>query len=141
MVKALDDGDDRLGEKVATVPDSNGLNPLHLAAAVPGCWCAGTSWRSLGWTSTPPTSTRVRRPPLLFLPIIMNDLVALNLLGSRTALASYPREVVSTCFVRFDVLVCLSAGETPLTFAINSESVDMVRYLLDHGADTEKLNK
>lgn len=76
----------------------------------------------------------------------MNDLVALNLLGSRTALASYPREVVSTCFVRFDlsklhVLVCLSAGETPLTFAINSESVDMVRYLLDHGADTEKLNK
>lgn len=31
-------------------------------------------------------------------------------------------------------------GETALTFAINSGNADMVRYLLDHGADTEKLN-
>jgi ankyrin repeat protein len=44
-------------------------------------------------------------------------------------------------FSKRHVLGCLSAGETPLTFAINSESVDMVPYLLDHGADTEKLNK
>ncbi|TVU30035.1 hypothetical protein EJB05_21637 [Eragrostis curvula] len=32
MVKALDEGDGRLTEKVAAVRDSNGLGPLHLAA-------------------------------------------------------------------------------------------------------------
>lgn len=32
-------------------------------------------------------------------------------------------------------------GETPLTFAIGFENVDVVRYLLNHGADTEKLNE
>jgi hypothetical protein len=102
---SLDDGDGFLSKKVAAVRDSSALTRCTSPPPAPGCRCAGTSRRSFSWTSMPPTSTRVRRPPLLSLPIIMSDLVALNLLGHRSALASYPhREVVSTCFVRFDLV-------------------------------------
>uniref|UniRef100_A0A0E0NF35 Serine/threonine-protein kinase BSK1-like TPR repeats domain-containing protein n=1 Tax=Oryza rufipogon TaxID=4529 RepID=A0A0E0NF35_ORYRU len=42
--------------------------------------------------------------------------------------------------LRVDIDAVEDRGETALTFAINSGNADMVRYLLDHGADTEKLN-
>ena len=32
------------------------------------------------------------------------------------------------------------AGETPLTFAIGHQNVDLVRYFLDQGADVHKVN-
>uniref|UniRef100_A0A0E0JZZ2 Uncharacterized protein n=1 Tax=Oryza punctata TaxID=4537 RepID=A0A0E0JZZ2_ORYPU len=42
--------------------------------------------------------------------------------------------------LRVDIDAVEDRCETALTFAINSGNADMVRFLLDHGADTENLN-
>jgi ankyrin repeat protein len=43
------------------------------------------------------------------------------------------------CAKPLSALVSL-AGETPLTFAIANQDVDLVRYFLDQGADLHKVN-
>nr|BAD22079.1 ankyrin-like protein [Oryza sativa Japonica Group] len=87
-VRALDEGDGRLADKVGAVRDSDGLGALHLAAA---------------------------REKLPVCHYLVEEL-------------------------RVDVDAVDNKGETALTFAINCGNEDMVRYLLDHGADTEKIN-
>jgi hypothetical protein len=91
MVKALDDGDGRLGEKVAAVRDSNGLNSLHLAATRARLLVCRYLVEQLGLHVNASDINKGASPSsLLFLPIIMSVLVAFNLLGRRPALASYP---------------------------------------------------
>uniref|UniRef100_A0A0E0JZY6 Uncharacterized protein n=1 Tax=Oryza punctata TaxID=4537 RepID=A0A0E0JZY6_ORYPU len=89
MVRALDEGDGRLANKVGAVRNSDSLGALHLAAA---------------------------REKLPICQYLLEEL-------------------------RVDVDVVDNKGAAePATYFWNSGNEDMVRYLLDHGADTEKLN-
>ncbi|KAL6634317.1 hypothetical protein ACP70R_026988 [Stipagrostis hirtigluma subsp. patula] len=83
--RALDKGEGRLAQKVGALRDSNGLGPLHCAAA---------------------------RGRMLVCQYLVDEL-------------------------RLDVNTADRANMTPLTFAIDFGNVDVVQYLLDHGADTE----
>ncbi|KAF0895764.1 hypothetical protein E2562_014371 [Oryza meyeriana var. granulata] len=118
MARALDEGDDRLADKVGAVRDSNGVGALHLAAA---------------------------RGSLPVCQYLLEELrVDVNAVEFELRLAfcfDLPGSgwFSQICGNKNCVLVSLT-GETALTFAINSGNADMVRYLLDHGADTEKLN-
>ncbi|XP_024317709.1 26S proteasome non-ATPase regulatory subunit 10 isoform X4 [Brachypodium distachyon] len=90
MVRALDDGEGRIAQKMGAVKHSSfGIGVLHFAA-----------------------------------------------LGRSLPMCRYLVEDL-----RMDVDDICPAGETPLTFAIGFENVDVVRYLLNHDADTEKLNE
>uniref|UniRef100_A0A0D9YSG7 Uncharacterized protein n=1 Tax=Oryza glumipatula TaxID=40148 RepID=A0A0D9YSG7_9ORYZ len=85
----------------------------------------------------PPSSSAARLPPRSTPPEPRSSPPAAAAGAAALAPGSLEEVLLQAAF---DGNLRLVRSETALTFAINSGNADMVRYLLDHGADTEKLN-